>query len=795
MKQPLFPRARLAAWVAALCCLGGTASAHVANNDITTTGSADNGNFHRYGWIDGTNATLGDSHHIAEGNFFTFHLNVPSFVDIGFAEISGNGGTVTTSGGLDPAFSLYSGLLPPLAHDDTPYDPMFGNTVDLAPAGHIYLPHDGYRDTIDFSATGGKPYTGQFDALGDWSMANEDAIPGDPGSVDGNWAKLKYLTHVNANVTTLGANLMPSGAVNDAPESLTHYPLPAGDYTIAAGGAACDSPSIAACTNPSLWGRVTFSATANITPSFTGGATSLTIPVNIAGANLKPNLRVSDTDTGQTETWTQATAPAHGKLSFSGATAASGGTNITAGGTITYKPTANYSGADSFAVRVGDGLSSSVRTFAVTVKPNTVPSYTSAVTALKLAQNYGSNLRALLTVSDIDTGQTETWSQKTAPQHGTLKFTNTTADSGSTAINFGGTVVYQPAANYTGADSFAIQVGDGMATTVRNFTVTVGANTAPAFTGTTTALTLAQNVASNLRPYLTVGDTDNAQTETWSQQTAPAHGKLTFSNATAWSGSANITSSGTIAYTPTTGYSGPDSFAVKVSDGVATAVRTLTVTVQPNTAPSFVGTTTALKIVQNSAAVNIKPVLNVSDTNHGQTLTWKQAVAPAHGGLVFTNATATSGGTNIGPGGTITYQPTAGYSGADSFTVQVGDGVASANRQFSVTVGPNAVPGFATPTNTLNVAKNGAAVNLKPRLSISDIDLGQTETWSVATAPANGTLVVTGATAASGSTGITPGGTLTYQPKANWTGSETFQIKVTDSLGGTATSSFTVNVK
>ena len=58
---------------------------------------------------------------------------------------------------------------------------------------------------------------------------------------------------------------------------------------------------------------------------------------------------------------------------------------------------------------------------------------------------------------------------------------------------------------------------------------------------------------------------------------------------------------------------------------------------------------------------------------------------------------ANSGGSNITPGGTLTYTPAAGYVGSDSFTVQVSDGAGgTATRTFNVTVqGPSVSGGTA----------------------------------------------------------------------------------------------------
>ncbi len=115
--------------------------------------------------------------------------------------------------------------------------------------------------------------------------------------------------------------------------------------------------------------------------------------------------------------------------------------------------------------------------------------------------------------------------------------------------------------------------------------------------------------------------------------------------------------------------------------------RVIQVTVtSSNTAPTFVGSTTTLTVTQDSSNNDIKSLLHASDTDSGQTLTWSQNTAPGHGTLSFTDATASSGSTNITPGGTITYTSTAAYSGLDSFTVQVSDGAETATRTINVTV-------------------------------------------------------------------------------------------------------------
>jgi len=223
-------------------------------------------------WADGTRPVLADSHRVlgAGSYFYKFHLDGESLVTITLATVVVQRNGQSYPAGLDPAFSVYRGLLPLYGHDDTPYDPANPvDDVDFLPIasprdsgseGHVYSPHDGYRDTLAYSTTGGlyspandggnadldgsplNPYVGQFDALGDWSMANEWAVPGQPtspsgcpvakcpdGNPAGDWAKIVYVAHKNEHV---GVGTTPDTTT----EVLEDQDLEAGDYTIVVGG-------------------------------------------------------------------------------------------------------------------------------------------------------------------------------------------------------------------------------------------------------------------------------------------------------------------------------------------------------------------------------------------------------------------------------------------------------------------------------------------------------------------------------------------------------------------------------
>ena len=322
----------------------------------------------------------------------------------------------------------------------------------------------------------------------------------------------------------------------------------------------------------------------NVTPTFVGGAAALTVAQDSLPLDLKPNLHVSDTDSGQTLTWTLSAVPAHGTVTISGATAGTGASDITPGGIITYQPAAGYNGSDAFTIQVSDGTASEARVFTVTVTPlpNVAPTFVGGTAVLTVAQDSPPlDLKPNLHVSDTDSGQTLTWTLNAVPAHGTVTISGATAGTGASDITPGGIITYQPAPGYNGSDTFTVHVSDGTAGEARVFTVTVSPlpNVAPVFVGGSTTILVHKNSVTDLKPYLHVSDKDSGQTLTWSQAVAPIKGALTISGATASSGSTNITPHGTISYRPKPAYLGPDTFTIQVSDGVATAYRTFNVTV------------------------------------------------------------------------------------------------------------------------------------------------------------------------------------------------------------------------
>lgn len=239
--------------------------------------------------------------------------------------------------------------------------------------------------------------------------------------------------------------------------------------------------------------------------------------------------------------------------------------------------------------------------------------------------------------------------------------------------------------------------------------------------------------------------------------------------------------------------------------GAASAQTETLFVASANQAPAFVGGATSLTLAKNAAALDLKPNLHVSDPDAGQTEVFSVADAPLHGTLILSNdALVASGGTNLAPGGTITYAPATGYTGSDTFVIRVSDGTAFTTRTFSVVVsdgstGTNTTPVFANPALAIlpSTANNARIDDLRDYLRATDPDIGQSLVWSQSAAPSQGGALgglPSQSKTVTNNNAIIPDSPITYTPKAGTTGTETFAIQVTDSKGASAIRAFTVTL-
>ncbi|PIF74011.1 VCBS repeat-containing protein [Variovorax sp. 54] len=436
---------------------------------------------------------------------------------------------------------------------------------------------------------------------------------------------------------------------------------------------------------------------------------------------VQGQVQATDPDR-DTLNYTVAKGPEHGTVTVDPST-----------GQFVYTPKPGYEGPDSFEVTVSDGKGGTTTVkVPVTVSPvndaPTAPDYTETT-------NEDKPVSGRVTGSDIDSGDTLTYSKGTDPSHGTV------------TVNPDGTYTYTPNPDFHGTDSFTVTVSDGNGgTTTSTVTVTVSpvndAPVAPDYAETTNEDTPINGSV--------VGTDVDGDALTYVKGSDPENGTVT------------VNPDGTYVYTPNPNFNGTDTFTVTVSDGQGgTTTSTVTVTVDPvndvPTVPDYSKTT------NEDTPVSGKVIGSDID---GDTLTYTKGSDPAHGTVT------------VNPDGTYTYVPGANFNGTDSFTVTVSDGHGGTTTStVNVTVNPvNDAPTAPNYTETTNedTPVSGKVIG-------SDVD-GDALTYTKGSDPTHGTVTVNA------------DGTYTYTPGANFNGTDSFTVTVSDGHGGTTTSTVNVTV-
>lgn len=320
--------------------------------------------------------------------------------------------------------------------------------------------------------------------------------------------------------------------------------------------------------------------------------------------------------------------------------------------------------------------------FNVTAK-NTQP----VATPLSVTTNEDTSVALTLSGVDLETPAAALTYTVTFPARGTLS---------GTAPN----LVYTPAQNYYGPDSFTYTVNDGSANSLPvsvNITV-ISVNDPP--------VVYPVNIFTNQNAPVSVGlvgtDVETSPDQLSYITSAPSNGTLSGTGA-------NRT------YTPNANFSGTDSFTYFANDG------------SDNSAPATVSIT--VNAIPVAAPVSL--VMN-ENTSVSFALLGSDSDTPASA-LVYT-ITQPANGTLSGTAPTLTYTPNPDYNGPDSFTYTVNDGIAtSASATVSITV--NAV--------------------------VYRWNLDGSGTWGVSTNWSNG--VVPNMTGAKVTLGNGPGGTVTLR--------------------------------
>jgi len=433
------------------------------------------------------------------------------------------------------------------------------------------------------------------------------------------------------------------------------------------------------------------------------------------------------------------TDPAGYPLTVSSVTSPTNGSaTILTAGTVRYTPALGFVGNDTFSYTVSDGHGGVAgANVSVTVLPQSGTFRArddSATTA------YATQVAIDVLANDsAPTGAKLTIRNVTTPQHGTVAY----SPAG---------VVYTPSAVfYGGTDTFDYTVGDGIETLTATVTVKV------------------------LPPGNPVAQNDQASTAfatpvivtVLANDSDPNHFALTVTSiaVTPAHGTAQINGDNTITYTPAPAYSGGDQFSYAISNGhggTASAQVTVSVVAPPPPVAQNDSATTPFQ-----KPVTIAVLANDNDPS-GLPLSVTQTTVP------------TSGTVAINANNTISYTPAPGFEGNATFnyTVSNGHGTASATVTVGVLPPPppvaqndNVTTPFQTPV-TIIVLTNDSDPSGLP-LSV---------------------IQVSGLTSGSGTLNINPNNTVTFTPDIEFDGTATFSYTISNTHGGTATATVSVEV-
>ncbi len=251
--------------------------------------------------------------------------------------------------------------------------------------------------------------------------------------------------------------------------------------------------------------------------------------------------------------------------------------------------------------------------------------------------------------------------------------------------------------------------------------------------------------------------------------------RVTAVGSSANGGTITIATGGTaVLYTPSSTFTGTDTFTYTLSDGARTSQGSVSVLVKSTDNPPTAVADT-FTVVEDALVADFDVLVNDTRDSDNQVFTLNAVGTPDQGGTA-----------SISSSGKISYKPKANFNGTEKVTYTIrdtGGGTSTATVTFNVTA-INDLPPFLN--TTVQLTKGGVEKVVLAKSSLpANVDTGETLTFTnLGTPTAGGTVRVDSAT-----------GSIFYKaPSATFTGTDTFTYSVSDGSSATSSGTITVNV-
>ncbi|MBK1657628.1 Ig-like domain-containing protein [Paracraurococcus ruber] len=430
-----------------------------------------------------------------------------------------------------------------------------------------------------------------------------------------------------------------------------------------------------------------------------------------------PGLLANDSDPdGDTLAVTGFFEPANGTVSL-----------VTNGG-LTYTPNPDFAGTGSFAYVLSDGTMTTNGTVTITVVEGT---------PVGVADRYSVRAGQVLTIAAPGV-----LANDSDPNGDALTvIAVSAAANGATNLVTNGKLTYTPDPGFVGQDSFGYIISDGV---LRSglISITIDVTNAPPVAVADSFTVQEGRTLTVAAPGLLANDSD-----------PDGDALLVTSFFQPTNGTMRVVTDGTLTYTPNPGFVGTDSFVYRVSDGIATDIAMVTITVLEG---NPVGGADRYSVHAGQVLTVPAPGLLANDSDpNGDPIFVIGVYLPANG--------------TIDPrlNGFLSYTPNPGFVGQDSFTYSLSDGVLGSDL-VTVTIDVTNAPPVAGADSYTVVAGRTLTV-AAPGLLANDSD------------PDGDTLqVVAFFEAANGRVDPVTDGTFTYTPNPGFVGTDSFIYRLSD---------------